>query len=549
MLLTFWLAGLSAKGQSAEPAGESHTRSLNAHLLQAPDTVYGLSGNGVTIHQWEAPAGSNPFQAFADSSINELQGRLTPVTDSLVGSSHATEMALIMAGNSADSTKAGLAPQALIRNYRLGVFNDSAFTLAAGNMRLALHAYAENFGWNGNFWFGLEEIDSTEDYNWGRYTRDTRFWDSLAFAHPHYLALRSAGNSRGDSNSGTHQIFRSVNNSTTNYTQVSSNTTREADGGTNGLDCLPPISTAKNALIVGAVNLLPKGWQDSSSVVARPGSAYGPTDDGRIKPDVVAGGEKTSQSAAALTGALALLSEQFKKNRGCWPLSSTLRALVINTSQEAGERPGPDFRFGYGLPDIKAAAEAVQEQRYNEDTLGNGDTARYYFYATANEVKLTLAWTDREGTPVTFANDPAILDNNQPMLVNDLDMRLQVLDSSRAALPWRLSLSNPVAAATQGNNTVDNVEKIETTVHTGQWLVLTVTHKGNLQGGTQALSLTYQGAAPAMIYENGRWKGAAPTAATGRYHALIRENSQVTIPGGFHLESLIIKRGAQVQVQ
>lgn len=542
------MAGLSAKGQTAQPAGESHTRSLNAHFLQPPDTTFGLTGNGVTLYQWEAPSSSNPFQAFADSGITALQGRLIPVTDSVIISGHATEMALIMAGDSPDSAKAGLAPKAVIRNYRLGSFSDSAATLAAGNMRLALHAYAENFGWNSNFWFGLEEIDSTEDYNWGRYTRDTRFWDSLAFAFPFYLPVRSAGNSRGESNSGTHQIFQSVNNSTTNFIEVSSSTVREPDGGSDGLDCLPPISTAKNALVVGAANLLPQGWQDSSSVIARPGSAYGPPDDGRIKPDVVAGGEKTSQSAAALAGALALLSESFFTKTGQWPLSSTLRALVINSTLEAGPHPGPDYRFGFGLPDIRQAAQALQKQQFYEDTLHSGDTLRYYFYATANDIKCSLAWTDPAATPVPFALDASLLDNPAPMLVNDIDMRLRILDSVDATLPWRLAVTNPQAAAARADNAVDNLEKIEGTFSSGQWLVLTVTHKGSLQGGSQPLSMAYQGAEPAMLYENGKWKGGQPGATTGRYHALIRENSQVTIPPGFQLQSLIIKRGADVTI-
>src|SRR5262249_27877400 len=126
----------------------------------------------------------------------------------------------------------------------------------------------------------------------------------------------------------------------------------------------------KNALVVG-------NWD---GIAWQPGieSSRGPTRDGRIKPDVMAPGQTirstwfcseedkdarpgrdqckqspvplyeldsgTSQAAAATTGALALVLEQYKITYGVNlderpPLPSTLRALMIHT---ASNRPGRD---------------------------------------------------------------------------------------------------------------------------------------------------------------------------------------------------------------
>ena len=59
-------------------------------------------------------------------------------------------------------------------------------------------------------------------------------------------------------------------------------------------------------------------------------------------------------------------------------------------------------------------------------------------------------------------NDPAgevieeDLNNPTPALVNDLDLR--VTSESETFFPWKLSLDDVSAAATKGDNSVDNVE-------------------------------------------------------------------------------------------
>ena len=527
-------------------AQRAETETIRAAQLWPGVSQFHLNGQGLTLYQWEASSSdTTSFHAYPDPTNDYLQNRIQNVGDTIVFSNHATIMAHIAIGSGPDTNELGIAKKADIRAYPISYFEDSAFALAANNMELSMHAYAENFGWNSGFWYGLEEIDSTEDYNWGRYTADTRFWDSLAFANPYYLAVRSSGNSRGESHSGTHQLFQSVGGSTSNYRIISSSKDRDDDGGQDGLDCLPPVSVAKNTLIVGAMDTI-SGAGSISGLQLRPGSATGPTDDGRIKPDLVAGGAKTSQSTAAVAGALTLLKEQFEEQNGRSPLNSTLRAIAINSAEELGDDPGPDYQTGHGLLNAYRAAIGIANRQWEEDTLQSADTIRYYVYAPADSLKVTLAWSDPPAVPVPFANSPSILDNTQSMLVNDLDMQLRPYYEGSTFRPWVLDLQNPLNAATTGDNDVDNAEVIWAEHSETRWWEIVIYHEGSLKNGQQAFSLAYSYARPAVVHDGKSWQPVAPDHASGHKSALITEGAKAELPTDFQLDRLVIKEDAEV---
>src|SRR5690606_26553448 len=76
-------------------------------------------------------------------------------------------------------------------------------------------------------------------------------------------------------------------------------------------------------------------------------------------------------------------------------------------------------------------------------------------------------------------------------LVNDLDLR--VIDGSNTTfMPWILDHHNFPAAATNGDNYRDNVEKIEIDPASGNY-TFRITHKGNLVEGEQVVSLIISG--------------------------------------------------------
>jgi subtilisin family serine protease len=119
-------------------------------------------------------------------------------------------------------------------------------------------------------------------------------------------------------------------------------------------DILPTTSTAKNILTVGAVNALDAAPTKSSDIKISDFSSWGPTDDGRIKPDIVGVGVNvfststgsttsyatlsgTSMSSPQVAGSLFLLQELYaKQNDGQFMRSATLRGLAIHTAEDAG---------------------------------------------------------------------------------------------------------------------------------------------------------------------------------------------------------------------
>lgn len=113
-----------------------------------------------------------------------------------------------------------------------------------------------------------------------------------------------------------------------------------------GNDTITSAACAKNIMTVGAAFSFLDEVIDSDDFALRHYSGRGPTDDGRIKPDLVApstfqkpsglfsdiGG--TSQAAPAVTGTLALLGELNHDAGGAPLLASSWKALLLNTATD-----------------------------------------------------------------------------------------------------------------------------------------------------------------------------------------------------------------------
>jgi hypothetical protein len=268
-------------------------------------------------------------------------------------------------------------------------------------------------------------------------------------------------------------------------------------------------AVSKNNLVVGAVEKIPGGYTNPASVSLAWFSSTGPTDDGRIKPDLVAAGiglysstftnatsygtkSGTSMAAPSVTGTLGLLTELHQRHFGAQQplLASSLKAVVLNTTDEAGAAPGPDYLHGWGLLNATRAARLmtnnIQSQslaHLKEVRLASGDYIEFPIVATNTQpLRVTICWTDPPGmTP------PAGLNPTNLMLVNDLDLRL-ISPSATTNYPWVLNPANRTAAATTGDNFRDNVEQVEVAnPQNGVWLVR-VTHKGQLRNDQGAVA-------------------------------------------------------------
>jgi hypothetical protein len=105
-----------------------------------------------------------------------------------------------------------------------------------------------------------------------------------------------------------------------------------------------------------------------------------------------------------------------------------------------------------------------------------------------NDLVASITWTDLPGTILPGGNN----DDPTPILVNDLDLRVSQ-DGGATFLPWKLDPANFTAPATNGDNTVDNIEKIEIAGATGEFIIQ-VSHKGGaLTNDMQSFSLIVTG--------------------------------------------------------
>jgi hypothetical protein len=470
--------------------------------------VYSLTGSGTAGNEFAVWDGGGVL-----TTHQEFGGRVTQIDAPAATHYHSTHVAGTMVAGGVQANARGMSYMASLNAYEWT--NDTAEMAAAAavGLQISNHSYGFVAGWiwdsGGGYWlwYGDIAVSSNEDYGFGFYDTSARDWDNIAYSAPNYLICAAAGNDRDDAGPGPGGYHYHWNGSSWVWT----NDTHGADGQSGGYDTIAWTSNAKNILTVGAVNDISAGYSVPGDVVQTAFSSWGPCDDGRIKPDIVANGwnlysttntgnanyltiSGTSMATPNASGSINLLAGKFEFEYGRSPHSATLKALVINTADEAGANTGPDYANGWGLLNTKRAADVLaatgsDEMGLFEATLLNGEIDTYYFTVTSpQDVRLTVAWTDPAGTPPAGSLDPAT-----PMLVNDLDVRITNLTSGTTTMPWTLNRAAPAAAAVQADNVVDNVEQIDIASAAAAIYRVTVIHKGALSGGSQAYSMVWRG--------------------------------------------------------
>ncbi len=493
---------------------------------------YNMSGSltsSTELGIWDAGSALTTHQ--------ELTGRIV-LGDGAASHWHSTHVAGTMIATGVDANAKGMSYAATgMRSYEWT--NDSAemAAAAAAGMYTSNHSYGNILGWffdgtYGWMWFGDINVSTTEDYNFGRYSQIAVDYDNVAYNAPQYLICKAAGNDRnntGPAPGTTHWHWSSVAGA-----WLSSTDTHPSDAQSGGFDTMDAPANAKNILTVGAVNDIPAGYVNPASVVMSTFSSWGPTDDGRIKPDVVGNGvglyscenssniayttaDGTSMATPNVSGSINLLTQAWMYWGG-WdliadetpaPRSATIKAIVIATADEAGASNGPDYSNGWGLMNTERAMDVIAHNAVlgfnaafpalgpmgaGETNLPQNTVDSYYFYvdSPARTPKITVAWTDPAGAVSSNTVDPTT-----SRLVNDLDIRMVRVSDNATVSPWVLNPALPGNAATQGDNTRDNVEKINMYSTQPAKFKLTVAHKGaSLVGGSQNYSLAWHDIEP-----------------------------------------------------
>lgn len=501
-------------------------QNLNAARTISTDDVWAGGGAGFALDGanvsgelavWDAGAVRTTHQEFG--------GRVTLGDSPSSTHYHATHVAGTMVASGVDPQAIGMSQAAYLVSYDWSDDETEMANAAAAGLLVSNHSYGYTAGWSQSgtdpydwYWYGDINLSQDEDNGFGFYYNNARDMDQIMYDAPYYLICKSAGNDRNDNGPSAGEGHWYWNPSLGDWAWTTT-ITRDPDGGATGYDTVPYGGVAKNILTVGAVYDIAAGYTYPSDVVMSSFSGWGPTDDGRIKPDIVANGislrssmddadnsyaglSGTSMSSPNASGSINLITQYYRDSHGGeTALSSTIKALVIHTADEAGTDPGPDYSFGWGLMNTLSAVQTVQDDSTDTDRiveagLANGEADTLRFYCDGGDpFKVTIAWTDPAGTVPGWSLDPATL-----MLVNDLDLRVYRESDGTTFYPWILDPANPADAATTGDNFRDNVEQVLIDSPEPSWYSVVVTHKGSIGAG-QDYSLIHSGStdAPASV--------------------------------------------------
>jgi len=388
--------------------------------------------------------------------------------------------------------------------------SDASIPKTGPPLLVSNHSYGYQAGWVYDStkskwqWWGEDKVSTFEDYKFGFYDSNAQTLDKIAFNAPYYLMVKSAGNSRSENGpeAGKYYFLKTS-------TKDSSNIARSKN---DGYDIISTTGTAKNILTVGAAESMSTIPEKGSDVAQARFSSWGPTDDGRIKPDIIGIGTDllstsnvsttsyaylsgTSMATPQVSGSIFLLQQLYNRlNNNIFMRSATLKGLVLHTALDMGAA-GPDYQTGWGLLDMEKAAKVITNVESSnliaEGTLANATTDKRSFVASGKgDLVATLSWTDPEAAVFPYTTEN--LNSRKPKLINDLDIR--ITDGTGKFLPFILDPAIPDKVAEAGDNIRDNIEKIIIKgAVPGKSYDLSISHKGTLKNDKQDFSLIVSG--------------------------------------------------------
>jgi len=458
------------------PANDGIREQLGVNALQA--APYGLDGTGIDVLVYD----SGRVGAHADFGARVTAGDAGAINE------HSTHVAGTIGGSGANSASQG----------------GTALQWRGVATNTDLISYAASFTGTGPFYYqNVPDIERDFAQAQNTYGADIGTASLGASVYANYpLSCTLLMGKYGASSALIDQIVRGGNSAVglgDKYvtTWAAGNERNQTNSCSDTYGSIAPPAAAKNPIQVGASNTNDNSMTSFSS--------WGPTQDGRLKPTIVAGGCQTtgdfgvkstdnspvnaykvlcgtSSATAAVAGGTALMLEKYRAaysvSGNFWP--SSAKAILIQTASDFGN-PGPDYQWGYGQARLQEAVDLIGRRGLVQANIDDGETLVYAFPVTdVPAAQVSLAWDDFEAT---F--------NANPTLINDLDLEL-VAPSGTLWRPWVLNPATPAITATRGINTRDNQEQVTVpTPEKGTWLVRV---KGAaVPNGPQDFSLACEG--------------------------------------------------------
>jgi len=555
----------------------------NSAPWPSSSTGRNLTGTNVVLGMWEVGGGVNTnHQEFSGRVLQcDIPTSLDDHASGVAGTMAAHGNYVSLSGIPSGEIARGVAFDAYVDAYDVDGFGEETTDASAGTanqpgLRLSNHSWGLTPLWDvkvvNNYWengqwhpYGQPGVVWDAPNSWVEDIRCGMYYPNMADGTgcgqidglmstnaPRHLLVYAAGNNRfwgpGEPVSyfypyvgypGYWILVR--------YPSANDKDWALGDGDTYGFDTVMEPGTAKNVLTVGSVKdvwhdeggLVYLGYASNSTINVSDFSNCGPTDDGRIKPDVVAVGEAddairsygivtpkaasnssyttdyagTSFSAPSVTAGIGLCQE---RRTQLFPdlapevddlLNSSLKAISIHTADDV-LNTGPDYLTGWGLFNAVSAVEQVELDAQDgrgthikELELSVGETNSWMVYLDGSSFKATIAWSDLPGLPTGYGDDPT------PMLVNNLDLWVENEAGTQTFLPWvldpdlqqeRESVRN--TPATTGYDNRNNVEQVAIASPAAGYYTIHVVHAGGVTGGqtpgTQQVSILTSGDAP-----------------------------------------------------
>ncbi|MGB0981069.1 MAG: S8 family peptidase [Winogradskyella sp.] len=406
-----------------------------------------ITGTNMVAGVWDG----GQVRATHELLSGEVTMQAGQTVNSAGGNDHMTHVSGTMVGKDLGSSHPeysarGIAYDATSHNYDWD--NDIA----------ELTAFASNGYLISNHSYGPANDTSLPTWYFGAYDSSAQSWDAFLKNAPNYLPFIAAGNEQSSNGSGK-------------------------TGPDQGYDVMTSATAAKNVMVVGAVNA-DRSMSDYSN--------FGPTDDGRIKPDICTrgtginssqassdtaysgdgpGSSGTSYASPAAAAAGLLLQQYYYSLNNSYMSASMLKALMLHTADDEGAA-GPDLKFGWGILNIERAAQVIKDAkttgkaRFHTFTTnpandsnselnisGNGVSTAYTGLGTG-EIKVSMCWTDDEGTQQTGADG---VDPTDSRLVYNFDFLFRRTNNFTQVYPYKqFTMATRTSVASLGTGWFQN---------------------------------------------------------------------------------------------